>query len=94
MHLKMPACRRLYVLDAVADPVSIERRISQPDKLMCPDGVKPVLVTIGESINKGGVILTRRDILRYITAEAGTRADEIQALLRLDDVEKVRSSFT
>ena len=80
-------------LDGVADPVSIERRMSQPDKLLCPDGVKPVLVTIGESINKGGVILTRRDILRYITAEAGTRADEIQALLRLDDVEKVRSSL-
>ena len=80
-------------LDGLADPVSIERRMSQPDELMCPDGVKPVLVTIGESINKGGVILTRRDILRYITAEAGTRADEIQALLRLDDVEKVRSSL-
>ena len=80
-------------LDGVADPVSIERRMSQPDKLLCPDGVKPVLATIGESINKGGVILTRRDILRYITAEAGTRADEIQALLRLDDVEKVRSSL-
>ena len=80
-------------LDGVADPVSIERRMSQPDKLMCPDGAKAVLVTIGESINKGGVILTRRDILRYITAEAGTRADEIQALLRLDDVEKVRSSL-
>ena len=80
-------------LDGVADPVSIERRMSQPDKLMCPDGVKAMLVTIGESINKGGVILTRRDILRYITAEAGTRADEIQALLRLDDVEKVRSSL-
>ena len=80
-------------LDGVADPVSIERRMSQSDKLICPDGVKPLLVTIGESITKGGVILTRRDILQYITAEAGTRADEIQALLRLDDVEKVRSSL-
>ena len=80
-------------LDGATDPVSIERRMSQPDKLMCPDSVKSVFVAIGESINKGGVILTRRDILRYITAEAGTRANEIQALLRLDDVEKVRLSL-
>ena len=44
-------------------------------------------------MSRGGVILTRRDILRYIAAEGGKRADEIEVLLRLKDVDDVRSSL-
>ena len=80
-------------LDGTPDPVFIQRRMSQPDKLICPDDVATIIAATGGSIYNGGVILTRRDILRYITSEAGKRADEIQALLRLEDVEKVRSSL-
>ena len=39
------------------------------------------------------MILTRRDILRYVAAEARTRADEIQELLNLKDIDAVRASL-
>jgi hypothetical protein len=35
-------------------------------------------------------VLSRRELIRYIIAEPGDRADEVQALLRLSDVEKLR----
>ena len=44
-------------------------------------------------MSRGGVVLTRRDILRYIAAEGGKRSDEIEVLLRLKDVDAVRSSL-
>ncbi len=44
-------------------------------------------------MRRGGVVLTRRDILRYVAAEAGKRANEIEELLHLKDVDDVRSSF-
>lgn len=36
-------------------------------------------------------VLSRRELIRYIIAEPGDRADEVQALLRLGQVEKLRS---
>ena len=35
-------------------------------------------------------VLSRRELIRYIIAEPGDRSDEVQALLRLSDVEKLR----
>jgi len=39
------------------------------------------------------MVLTRRDILKFITSESGTRAQEIQHLLNLHDVEAIRTSL-
>lgn len=36
-------------------------------------------------------VLSRRELIRYIIAEPGARSDEVQALLRLIDVEKLRA---
>lgn len=35
-------------------------------------------------------VLSRRELIRYVISEPGERAKEVQALLRLDDVEKLR----
>lgn len=35
-------------------------------------------------------VLSRRELIRYVISEPGDRAKEVQALLRLDDVEKLR----
>ena len=43
--------------------------------------------------NRGQHILTRREILNYITADSSTRARQIEKLLKLDDVEKTRQSL-
>lgn len=36
------------------------------------------------------IVLSRRELIRYVLATPGTRAEEVQALLHLHDVEKVR----
>jgi hypothetical protein len=36
-------------------------------------------------------VLSRRELIRYVLSEPGQRAKEVQALLRLDDVEKLRT---
>lgn len=35
-------------------------------------------------------VLSRRELIRYVLSEPGQRAKEVQALLRLDDIEKLR----
>lgn len=39
------------------------------------------------------IILSRREIIRYILAEPGKRATEVQALLKLDQLGELRSAF-
>ena len=36
------------------------------------------------------IVLSRRELIRYVLARPGKRAEEVQALLHLDQVEKVR----
>jgi len=36
-------------------------------------------------------VLSRRELIRYVLSEPGNRSKEVQALLRLDDVEKLRT---
>ncbi|MFC1893501.1 AAA family ATPase [Chloroflexota bacterium] len=76
-----------------SEPVTLSRCMARPDEVSCCEEAKTRLSEIGAVVRKGGIILTRRDILRYIAAEAGTRADEIQKLLNLEDIEAVRESL-
>lgn len=39
-------------------------------------------------------VLSRREIIRYVLAEPGVRSREVQALLQLDQLDKIRSSLT
>jgi len=80
-------------LGGFAEPITFSRCIARPDEVECPDEARTALAEISDSVRRGGVILTRRDILRYVAAEAGTRADEIQELLNLKDIEAIRNSF-
>lgn len=75
--------------------VSLKRCIAQPNQLDCdPPQFKKQVEELGQLALHGHHVLTRREILRYITAEEGTRAQEIQALLDLSEVEDIRQSFT
>ena len=75
------------------EPVELSRCMAQPDHLVCPDNARALVADTSDLMNRGGVVLTRRDILRFVVAEGGKRADEIEALLRLKDVDDVRSSL-
>ena len=80
-------------LKGLSKPVELSRCMANPDRLICPDEARGPLNKARDLMRRGGVILTRRDILRYVTAEAGKRADEIQELLQLRDIDAVRSSL-
>ena len=80
-------------LEGSPEPVELSRCMAQPDQLVCPNDARESLAKLRDLMHRGGVILTRRDILRYVAAEAGKRADQIEELLHLKDVDDVRSSF-
>ena len=80
-------------VDGLDQPVQIVRRMANPGTLECPAEARDILEEIGGVVNRGGTILTRRDILRFVTATAGTRADEIQDLLNLKEIEAHRTSL-
>lgn len=72
--------------------VTLERSINKPASLKvepkdCEDLVHSYLAVA----ELGQHILSRREILKYITAEAGKRAKEIQSLLDLMDIENLRA---
>jgi len=80
-------------LDGFPEPVVLKRCMGTPHELECPEEARAELAEIGEVVRRGGLILTRRDILRYVTSEGGTRADEIQELLNLQGVESIREAL-
>lgn len=80
-------------LEGLLEPIEITRCMARPDNLECPDEARALLANTNDLMRRGGVVLTRRDILRYVAAEGGKRADEIQELLHLKDVDDVRSSL-
>lgn len=74
--------------------IVMERSINKPTFLKVKpkkyeDIVKPHLETAALELH----ILSRRDILKYITAEAGKRAKEILSLLNLMNIENLRATF-
>lgn len=72
------------------DDVEIKRCMAHPKDLICDKAAMPYLEPVLQLAERGEHVLTRREILRYITSEAGTRAEQIQALLNIGDVEEIR----
>ena len=80
-------------LEGFPDPIELSRCMAQPSHLVCPDAARELVAEISDLMSRGGVVLTRRDILRFVVAEGSKRADEIQLLLHLKDIDDVRSSL-
>ncbi len=80
-------------LEGLLEPIEITRCMARPDQLECPDDARAALSNVSDLMSKGGVTLTRRDILRYVAAEAAKRANQVQELLHLEDIKSVRSSL-
>lgn len=72
-------------------PIGIKRCIQNPGTLEYSDPeAKPYLDPILSIATRGQHVLTRREILKYITAEAGNRAQEIQTILDIREIEDIR----
>ncbi|MCL6443937.1 MAG: AAA family ATPase [Alicyclobacillus sp.] len=73
--------------------VEVRRNLSKPNVIDCDEAVRDHVERSFQLFERGHYILTRRDILRYITAEPNERAKEIQALLNMTDIEKIRQAL-
>jgi len=74
--------------------VILERSIDKPSSLKVkPKNYETLVEPFLETAALGLHILSRREILKYITAETGKRAKEIMSLLNLMDVENLRATF-
>jgi hypothetical protein len=75
------------------EPIEIKRCMAHPNVLEYDKSVAPHLEPILTLARRGQHVLTRREILKFITAEAGTRAQEIQELLNISEIEDIRKSL-
>lgn len=85
--------RAVVQLPGLKDPVEIRRCMADPSTMECDENMKQHLGPIMMLAKRGQHVLTRRDILRYITAKASTRAQEIQELLNITEIEEIRKTL-
>lgn len=81
--IKIPDCEK---------PISLTRTMSAPNVLVFPPEHKQFIEPILAVASKGQHVLSRREILKYVAAEAGKRSAEVQALLNLSELEDMRKT--
>lgn len=80
-------------IQGVPEPIQISRCMGSPKELVCDPAYIKKLRPALEAARQHQHILSRRELLRFITAEPSTRAEGIQELLSLSPIEKVRSAL-
>src|SRR5262249_2214404 len=83
---------RLYV-PTLKKSATVTRKVSAPTKpviVPADDDVKAVLAEIGDHPE---ITLSRREILRFILIEPTKRSEEIQTILKLDDIGQTRAAL-
>jgi recombinational DNA repair ATPase RecF len=68
-------------IPASSEPIEIRRCMAKPSNLECDAEARRLLEPIISIAQNGQYVLTRREILKYITADPSTRAKEIQDYL-------------
>jgi hypothetical protein len=71
----------------------IIRKISSPSKPKILPSDTDVVAAVEEIASHPEVVLSRREILRFILVEPTKRSEEIQALLRLEEIGRTRSAL-
>jgi len=82
--------RAIIKLSGSEETIEISRCMDNPSHLNCSETDRARLAPILALAKNGQHILTRREILRFVTAEGGSRAKDIQELLSLSDIEDTR----
>jgi recombinational DNA repair ATPase RecF len=85
--------RAVLRLPQLETPIEIKRCMAHPHTLRCDKSALRHLEPVLALARRGQHVLTRREILKYVTAEASTRAQEIQALLNISEVESIRKAL-
>ena len=64
-------------IHSMEESVEIKRSLDNPTKLICEELIRPKIQPVIELANRGQHVLTRRDILNYVTADSGIRSKQI-----------------
>ncbi|MBI5314883.1 MAG: AAA family ATPase [Nitrospirae bacterium] len=70
--------------------VTVERSLKNPAVAQVTPNDADVIEILDQVKSHPEIALSRREIIRYVLATPGKRAEEVQALLHLDQVERVR----
>jgi DNA repair exonuclease SbcCD ATPase subunit len=82
-----------FQIAGLAQEIVLRRCLNSPNELEYNEAFREQIEPILAVARRGQHVLTRRDILRFITSDAGTRAKDIQNLLDLSDIEKIRQAL-
>ncbi len=77
-------------IPSLSKTVTIERSLKPPAAAHVTPSDPAVLEVLGQVKAHPEIALSRRELIKYVLATPSKRADEVQALLHLDQVEKVR----
>lgn len=86
--------RALVKVSGFDEPFGISRCVASPGILVCDnDEAQQLLKRISSLARRKTHILTRREILRFITADGGDRATQIQEILNISELVDVRETL-
>ena len=80
-------------LSGIDEPVEIKREMSKPKSLICNEEYVDFLKPVQELASRGQHVLTRREILNFVTADANRRGKQIQNLLKINEVDLTRQKL-
>lgn len=81
------------VLPAIGKSATITRKVSAPTKPKIAPPDDDVKTALAEIADHPEITLSRREILRFILIEPTKRSEEIQTILKLDEIGQTRSAF-
>lgn len=85
--------RAIISIPGKEEPIEIKRCFNHPNHLICSKSDLPFLQPIIDVAKRGQHVLTRREILKYVTSDGSTRAQEIQELLNITEIEDIRKNL-
>ncbi len=77
----------------VDDEILLSRTMQKPNELIFDSKYENQLTPLLELLNRGQYVFTRREILKLITSKSSTRAQEIQKVLKLTELEDIRANL-
>jgi hypothetical protein len=80
-------------LPRVGKSATITRKVSSPKKPKIVPADDDVKAAIAEIADHPEITLSRREILRFILVEPTKRSEEIQTILKLDEIGEIRSAL-
>lgn len=79
-----------FTITSLGKTVTVERSVKNPTTVQVIPKDEAVLEVLQKVESHPEIVLSRRELIRYVLATPGDRAKEVQALLHLDQVEMVR----